>query len=163
MREGLLLEMVQRVANLALVARTAAGRVPVLAQRRKKGAIAARRCARATKVLAVRGRTNVAMSTSISAEGAPTETERTGARGWMSMSIAGADPADGMSTSTCGAMGIPLLAAKSCCAATSNAPPADKFCSGAPQGGRRFHSHPRWPHAQVAAAAPKAVRSMHPA
>jgi hypothetical protein len=46
------------------------------------------------------------------------------------MSIAGADPADGMSTSTCGAMGIPLLAAKSCCVATGNAPPADTFCNG---------------------------------
>jgi len=90
--------------------------------------------ARATKVRAVRRRTNVAMSKSMSAEGAPTETEQTGARGWMSMSIAGADPADGMSTSTCGAMGIPPLAAKSCCVATSNAPPADTFCSGAPEG-----------------------------
>ncbi len=37
----------------------------------------------------------------------PTETERTGARGWwMSMLIAGVDPADGVSTSTCGAMGL---------------------------------------------------------
>jgi hypothetical protein len=79
MRKGLLREMVESVANLALVARTAAGRVPVLAQRRKKEAIEARRCARATKVRAVRRRTNVAMSTSMSAEGAPTETERTDA------------------------------------------------------------------------------------
>jgi hypothetical protein len=48
MRKGHLREMVERVANLALVARTAAGRVPVLAQRKKKEAIEARRCARAT-------------------------------------------------------------------------------------------------------------------
>ena len=111
--KGLVAMAVQRVAILALAARTAA-RVQVLAQCRKNEAqrrikaIVADRCARVTKARAVMGRrgSNAAMSTSTSAGGAATETGRTDAPGWILMSNAGADPADGMSMLAWGGMGI---------------------------------------------------------
>jgi hypothetical protein len=52
------------------------------------------------------------------------------------MSIAGADPADGMSTSTCGAMGIPPLAAKSVASLQAMHRPLTRFAA-ALQKGRR--------------------------
>jgi hypothetical protein len=108
MRKGLALAMVvEKVAILALAAKTAAGRAPLLAQRRTK-VIQAARCARATKVRAVRGRdrSNAPMSTSMSAAGAATEIVQIGAPGWTSMSIAGTAPEDGTSMSAWGDMGI---------------------------------------------------------
>jgi hypothetical protein len=99
--------VVERVAILALAAKTAAGRAPLLAQRRTK-AIEAPRCARATKVRAERGRgrSSAPMSTSMSADGAVTEQGQIGAPGWMSMSIAGTAPEGGTSISVWGDMGI---------------------------------------------------------
>src|SRR4029450_1084676 len=108
MRKGLALAMVvERVAILALAAKTAAGRAPLLVQRRTK-AIEAAKCARATKVRAVRGRgrSSAPMSHAMSAAGPATELGQIGAPGWTWMSIAGTAPEDGTSMSAWGDMGI---------------------------------------------------------